>query len=538
MYSLRPYQDKAVSAILKEWSEGRRKTLLILPTGCGKTVVFVEVIKRQIEQGNRVLVLAHRGELLEQAASKLKSADIDSAIEKASETAWDTGYKVVIGSIQTLAQNERLGRYSPDFFQTIVVDEAHHCMSDTYQKVLGYFKDVNILGVTATPARGDMKNLGTFFDSKAFEYDIASAIKEGYLSQIRCQMIPLKIDISNVSMMNGDYSVGETGNVLDPYLHQIAHEMIPYCEGHRTVVFLPLIETSRKFVEILNNNGLTAAEINGSSKDRAEILKAFEAGKIDVLCNAMLLTEGWDCPCVDRIVVLRPTKVRSLYQQMIGRGTRLYPGKDHLLVLDFLWLTGKHDLCRPSALLAQDEIHAKKIDKAMQDGMDLIEAAETTEKDAIAERELALAKQLEEARKKKARLVDPIQYAYSVYSDKLINYVPVFAWEQEAPTEKQSKFLMNHGINPDKVETAGHAQILIDDISMRVDASLASPKQINFLEREGFRKVATWSKEAARKMTVRILKNNWQVPNGIIPENYVPPVETEGEGGDVWAKTY
>jgi superfamily II DNA or RNA helicase len=125
-------------------------------------------------------------------------------------------------------------------------------------------------------------------------------------------MIPLELDIRNVGLSNGDYAVGEIGSSLEPYLNQIALEMLNYCKGRKTVVFLPLVKTSQKFCELLNVHGLNAVEVNGNSKDREQILADFEAGEYDVLCNSMLLTEGWDCPAVDTIVVLRPTKVRSL----------------------------------------------------------------------------------------------------------------------------------------------------------------------------------------------------------------------------------
>ena len=198
-----------------------------------------------------------------------------------------------------------------------------------------HFPDAQILGVTATPDRGDMQNLGQFFESLAYEYTLPKAIKEGYLTPIKALTIPLKIDMSSVSVQAGDFKASDIGTALDPYLEGIAEEMKKYCSDKKTVVFLPLVKTSQKFRDLLNEHGFQAAEVNGNSQDRAEILADFEAGKYNVLCNSMLLTEGWDCPSVDCIVVLRPTKVRSLYCQMVGRGTRLFPGKDHLLLLDF-----------------------------------------------------------------------------------------------------------------------------------------------------------------------------------------------------------
>ncbi len=526
MFQLRPYQAEAKQAILSAWDDGYQKTLLVLPTGCGKTVVFSSVAENQVDKGHRVLIMAHRGELLSQAADKLKEASgLDSALEKAESTSLGSFLPVTVGSVQTLAQERRLARFPSDYFQDIIVDEAHHCLSDSYKRVLSHFPDANILGVTATPDRGDMRNLGEFFDSKAYEYSMSDAIREGYLCPIKAQLIPLELDIGNVGITSGDYNVGEIGHALEPYLKQIAHEMNTYCKGRKTVVFLPLIATSQKFCQMLNDIGLSAAEVNGNSEDRTEILSDFEAGKYDVLCNSMLLTEGWDCPSVDCIVILRPTKVRSLYQQMVGRGMRLAPGKDHLLLLDFLWMTERHDLCRPSALISKDEAIAKKIDRQMMNdeyGVDLIEAEQQAERDVLAEREAALAKQLAEMRKRKRKLVDPLQYALSIAAEDLTNYVPTFAWEMAPPSKKQIDFLEKRGIYGESVENMGKASLLIDRLMRRQQEGLATPKQIRCLERYGFRQVGTWLFDDASLLISRLADNNWRVPYGMTPELYRP----------------
>ena len=323
---LRPYQEEARTAVEQDWEEGYRRTLLVLPTGCGKTIVFSKIVEDQIRQGRRCLILAHRGELLEQAADKLyKSTGLRSAVEKAGESCLGSWYMAAVGSVQTLMREQRLSRFDPDYFGTIVVDEAHHALSDGYQRVLGYFSTARVLGVTATPDRGDMRNLGQYFDHLAYEYTLPKAIKEGYLSPIKAVTIPLKLDLTGVGVQAGDFKSSDLDTALDPYLYQIAEEMKTYCKDRKTVVFLPLVRTSQKFRDILNAAGFRAAEVNGSSPDRGEILRDFDAGRYNVLCNSMLLTEGWDCPSVDCIVVLRPTKIRSLYSQMVGRGTRLHP---------------------------------------------------------------------------------------------------------------------------------------------------------------------------------------------------------------------
>lgn len=353
---LRPYQQEARKAIQKEWQEGKKRTLLVLPTGCGKTIVFSKVIEDRVRMGERVLVLAHRGELLDQASDKLeKSTGLKTAVEKAEKTSLGSFFRVVVGSIQSMQREKRLSQFPPNYFDTIIIDEAHHCISDGYQRVLSHFEDSNVLGVTATPDRGDMRNLGTYFESLAYEYTLPAAIKEGFLSPIKALTIPLKLDLTAVKQQAGDFSSRDLGTALDPYLYQIADELVKHCSNRKTVVFLPLVKTSKKFRDILNERGFRAGEVNGDSKDRVEVLEDFENDKYNVLCNSMLLTEGWDCPSVDCIVVLRPTKVRSLYSQMVGRGTRLHEGKEELLLLDFLWHTERHELCHPAHLIASSD---------------------------------------------------------------------------------------------------------------------------------------------------------------------------------------
>lgn len=525
---MRPYQQAAREAIHAEWNDGRRRTLLVLPTGTGKTIVFAAVTEDQVRSGSRVLVLAHRGELLEQAADKIKrSTGLASAVEKAEQTCLDSWCRVVVGSVQSLQRPARLEQFPADYFGTIIIDEAHHAITDGYQRVLEHFPEANVLGVTATPDRGDMRNLGEVFDSLAYEYKLTQAIREGYLCPILAQTIPLQLDISQVTLSGGDFAVGGLGTALDPYLEQIASEMQTACAGRKTVVFLPLIKTSQKFRDILNSKGFRAAEVNGQSEDRAEILSDFSNGKYNVLCNSMLLTEGWNCPSVDCIVVLRPTKVRSLYSQMVGRGTRLSPetGKKDLLLLDFLWLTERHELCRPADIICENrEVSRKMTENLAQAGCpeDIEQAAEQASADVVAQREEALAKQLAEMRRRKKKLVDPLQYEMSIQAEDLTGYVPSFGWEMGPPSEKQTAALEKFGILPDAVESAGKAQMLLDRLNKRRGAGLTTPKQIRCLEKYGFQHVGTWRFSDAKYMIDRIAANGWRVPQAITPSEYKP----------------
>lgn len=527
---LRPYQQQARDRIHAEWDAGHTRTLLVLPTGTGKTIVFASVAADQVRAGDRVLILAHRGELLEQAADKLqRSTGLVSAVEKAESTCLDSWFGVVVGSVQTLQRTARLERFPQDYFGTIIIDEAHHAITDGYRRILDYFSGAKVLGVTATPDRGDMRNLGEVFDSLAFEYKLTDAIKEGYLCKIMAQTIPLQLDITSVTLSGGDYAVGDLGTALDPYLEQIAAEMARRCKSRKTVVFLPLIKTSQKFRDLLNAYGFRAAEVNGQSDDRRQVLADFDAGKYNVLCNSMLLTEGWDCPSVDCVVVLRPTKVRSLYSQMVGRGTRLSPGKTDLLLLDFLWMTDKHELCRPADLVCEDRTVARQMTEHLAETgcpEDIEEAAAQASEDVVAQREEALAKQLEEQRRKKAKLVDPLQYEMSIQAEDLAGYVPAFGWEAGPPSEQQTAALEKLGILPDAVESAGKAALLLDRLNKRRDEGLTTPKQIRCLEKYGFQHVGTWSFEAARHMIDRIAAQGWRgVPKGVNPRTYTPAAE-------------
>lgn len=246
---LRPYQQEAMQSIFYEWSTGVKRTLLVLPTGCGKTIVFAKVAEECVKEGDRVLILAHRGELLDQAADKIgKSTGLGCATEKAEQTCIGSWFRIVVGSVQSMMREKRLSQFPDDYFNTIIIDEAHHCISDSYQRVLQHFPEAKVLGVTATPDRGDMRNLGTVFDSMAYEYTLPKAIKEGYLSPIKAVTIPLKIDMSGVGVQAGDFKSGEIATALDPYLESIAAEMEKYCKLYLEQMGQRLFSSSTKTI--------------------------------------------------------------------------------------------------------------------------------------------------------------------------------------------------------------------------------------------------------------------------------------------------
>lgn len=530
---LRPYQEEAIEAVECAFKDVQ-STLIVLATGCGKTIVFSSLAAREVRRGGRVLILAHRGELLEQAIDKLRRATgIVAGMEKAditSDTFDEPPYTVVVGSVQSMCREKRLERFSPDEFSLIVIDECHHALTGTYRAVIEHFPNAKLLGVTATPDRGDLRSLGEVFEKIAYEYSIVDAIKDGYLCPIRAQTVPLTIDLSGVAKQAGDYQASGLGSALEPYLEQISHEIKVRCADRKTIVFTPLIATSRKMLAFLNREGVEAREVNGETPERSEVLSWFSnAAPGCVLLNSMLLTEGYDEPSVDCIVVLRATKVRALFTQMVGRGTRLSPdtGKRNLLLLDFLWLTSTHDLCRPACLLTDNaevaDVITEKTERAASAAQEIDLSPEelaNAESETVKKREQALADRLEKMRRRKAGLVDPLQYAYSVQDVNLTNYQPLTDRDAASPTMQQLDRLEKIGFGAPA--TFGEAELLIKQHDERRAAGLSTPKQIRFLERMGFRNVATWKREQAQKLVGRIMVCNYRIPAGINPETYHP----------------
>ncbi|MBP3736547.1 MAG: DEAD/DEAH box helicase, partial [Lachnospiraceae bacterium] len=420
-FDLRPYQLEAVDKIRESWADWDH-SLLVLPTGCGKTVVFNTIAN---EQPGRTLILAHRDELIEQARDKF--AGMHGWMPGKIKASENDVKRVTVGSVQTMCRRQ----YDPDMFQTVIVDEAHHAVSDSYQAILRQFDDAKVLGVTATPDRGDKRSLASYFDGIAYEYSLKTAIREGYLSPITARTVPLEIDMSSVKVTLGDFEVGSVAEALKPYLSQIAEAIETYAADRKTVVFCPLISIAQELAQMIPG----AKEVNGTSADRKEILEWFDqAGPGAVLCNAMLLTEGWDCPSCDCVVVLRPTKIRSLYCQMVGRGTRLSPGKENLLILDFIWLSTKHNLCKPASLVSENAEDIQHVtERSEHEEIELFEALS----DAEEARRTALAQELAKQTNKTSKLINPLEI-FSVLDDiGLADYEPTFKWEHDPATPKQ-----------------------------------------------------------------------------------------------------
>lgn len=488
---LRPYQTEAISQINSHWADWQRE-LLVLPTGCGKTVVFNTIAH---ERPGRTLILAHREELIEQARDKYWSMFGEPAGKiKATE---NEILRVTVGSIQTMCRRDYTNA-----FDTVIIDEAHHTISPSYMKLLDQLPKAKVLGVTATPDRGDKKSLARYYDGIAYEYSLKNAVKDGYLCKINAKTIPLKINMDSIKVSLGDFEVNSIAETLEPYLPQIAEAIRVEAAARKTVVFCPLISIAKELAGMIPG----AREVNGGSDDRKEVLDWFDqAGPGAVLCNAMLLTEGWDCPSCDCVVVLRPTKIRALYCQMIGRGTRLSPGKDNLLILDFLWLCQKHNLCKPASLVADNEEDVATVVKASEDDeIDLFEAVS----DAEEQRRNALAEALARNAKRKSRLVNPLEL-FSLLDDVgLADYEPTFKWEEADASEKQIQALQNFGINADGI-SKGFACAIMDRLINRSSQHLATVKQIKCLRQFGYEPI-DWTFEQASKKISALAAVGWK----------------------------
>ena len=474
---LRSYQQKSVDNIMKDIQDGCPSMLAVLPTGAGKTIVFSNIAK---EMGKRkTLILAHREELIDQAISKLHAATGIIAQKEKAEHRASHHAPVVVASVQSM-QN-RLERWPADHFGLVICDEAHHSISPSWQEVLNHFK-CPVLGVTATPDRGDKRNLGSFYQKVSFEIGLKELIIQGYLCEIKVKSVPLEIDLSEVKQTAGDYDAKMLASALDPYLDSIAKQ-IKIHAGHRKILsFLPLIATSQKFTAACNRQGISSMHINGKSENRKEILGNFANDKWQHLSNAMLLTEGYDQPDVDCIVILRPTRSRPLYSQMVGRGTRPDTFKDDLLLLDFLWSHERHNLIKPAHLVAESDDVAATIQSAMQRGggddeKDLMAASS----DAAVEREDKLASALAANAKRRVAEVNVIEYCSNVLKLQPDQYSPNGG--QEPPiSEAQSDYLKRNKIDPDGVRGSYHASKLISSLRSRDNAGLATPPQVKLMK--------------------------------------------------------
>lgn len=532
----RDYQLKQFQAVKDGWGTYNRM-LGVGATGTGKTILFSMLTADEVRNGGRVLIVAHTEELLDQAADKLAAmTGLPSDREKADEYASPDAH-VVIASIQTLSKTERLKQFPVGHFSLMIVDEAHRSLARSYLKVMNYYHfgeqsldeawlmpeagveykpRCRILGVTATADRGDRRSLGQFYQHCVFEYGLIDACRDGYLVRPVVHNIPLQggpIDIRGVRSLGGDLDAGEIAARLSPFLHEIACHVAVEAKDRKTIIFLPSIDAASRLADALVAAGMPAWFVSGACPDRAEKISRFRAAPIGtVICNAMVLTEGFDAPDVSCVCVLRPTKIRSLFVQCTGRASRPLPGiidgledkgqrlaaiaasaKPDMLILDFLWLSDRLDLVKPVDLMTtRPDLLDRMAAAAAGPVVDLLDL------EGVATRDLL--KSLEAAAKKNAnkerRVLDPLAWAVDLGDDKLATYEPETAFDRRAPTKGQIDFLEKQKFDVSKITCFGQASALIGRIMMRYKHHLATPAQLHFMHQLGF------TTEAASGMTI------------------------------------
>ena len=386
MLQPRPYQTEALNAVMQKYKDGVKRQLVSLPTGCGKTIIFGLVAEAM---KTRTLVLAHREELLQQARQKIKLVypDADMGILQADEHS-GLNSEICIASVQTAIRHTV--ELAQRGFNLLICDEAHHAVSNSYKKIfqeLGFMSEDSeklLLGVTATAFRGDNAGLGAVFQDIVFERSIETMIKGGYLCPPRGIQVGTDINISNVKVRHGDFNVGELEEAIntDARNDLVVKSYLDHGENRHGVIFAVSVKHAQSLAECFDHYGITCEAVYGDMpKDkRQDVLARYENHELQLLTNVGVLTEGWDVPDTDIILMARPTKSKTLYIQCIGRGLRLAPGKTDCLIMDFTDNTTRYNICTLGSLFGKDllGLTEKKKKEEEEDGEEHIERERST----------------------------------------------------------------------------------------------------------------------------------------------------------------
>ena len=499
---LRPYQVAAVEAVRRAW-DSCDATLVLMPTGCGKTQVGVAVVR---ERPGRTLWLAHREELLTQAADRVESmAGFRPDVEKA-EYHDARQSRILVASVQTMSRAGRLARHAPDAFATVVVDEVHHAAADTYLRILEHFSQAKRLGLTATATRADGKRLGEEWDDVAYEYALPDAIRDGWLAPIRRRAVRVTdLDLDGVETRGGDFVAGQLERRVlegEATIHEWAKGILHEAGERKTLAFCPGVESSRRLAEIIcRYRGAGAAvHLDGETPadERRLALARFARGEHQYVTNCALFLEGFDEPTISCVAMCRPTKSHVLYVQAVGRGTRLAEGKRDLLVIDFTDASQRYGLVTAVDILgaADDEDVRRDAERiAEREGVDVLDAlarAREAKQSRMAEARARLEEQLAAERRNGVRAT---AHVHGFDLDDILG-VNRYATAHQARrfgakplSEKQLALLRKHGLDQglDLDTEAGRAQARarLDKWFERVKAGLCSWKQARVLRRSG-----------------------------------------------------
>lgn len=500
---LRPYQETALVAVRDSYRRGHRHVLVVMPTGTGKTVLFAEISR--LAKGP-VLVLAHRQELVEQAREKISAwCDDVVAVEMAGrrDLTRPNGQrpKITVASVQTMSR--RRHHVPRDAFRIVVIDEAHHSVADSYQGIVDHF-DAHVLGVTATPDRSDRQPLGDIYTEVAFDYDVARAIADGWLCPIRSFLVQTEVDFSGVRKIAGELATGDVERILTRELHlaEIAHPIVRERGDRPAIVFAASVShahaLSRVLCEIAGDPGF-AASLDGSdtSERRRLIIGRFRRGEIKVLVNCSLFTEGFDVPQIALVAIARPVLSRSFYAQMVGRGTRLAPGKRDLVVLDFVPGNCRHKLIQAIDIFARADDDVVELARR-------IAAQKSAEGEAIAlEQALELARQECESR---GASVDYQLIQRDLFAAIGIDVEALARTRRQGdpPTTDQLSYLSKAGFSDLQVVQLDRHQAegLCEQLRDRKAVGLCTPKQVRQLAGYGIDAREMYGDEARRLLSL------------------------------------
>lgn len=483
--------------VIGAWEAGTASVLGMLPTGCGKTICAGMVAARALaDHGRRTLFLAHREELIRQAQDKLSRMGLECGVEMADERAASMTLfggvpDVTIATVQTL-QKARLAAQPPTRYGVIITDEAHHARARSYRRIYDHFRGYWHLGITATPDRGDRLNIGSVYESLAYEYTLRQAIADGWLCPIVTARMPCSVSLKDIRTTGGDFNQAELEAAVSPHIEALCRIVAGEIGDRPTVVFTPDVGSAEMAADCLAQLGITARPVSGRTGrgDRRAALEGFDRRDFRVLTCCDLLIEGWDCPKVACVVVMRPTKVRSRYVQMIGRGTRPFgtPGqKPNCLVIDFAWeTTGGHDLVTPIDLFddsALDDEVAEVARELVRSGQEKDPSRAIDEAEEIIRRRRTFQVRLTGNQVAYRKVVfDPIGVGH-------LCGIPIKqGWDfnpHNPATPRQLARLQKAGIEGTDGLSQTGAGKLISEIDRRFDSGLATLKQVRLLVSKG-----------------------------------------------------
>lgn len=501
----------------------------VAATGAGKTIMAAAITEYATKRWQspdgapaRVLFLADTDELVNQAQDKIYAfTGNPTDREKASDRA-SLNSRIVVGSMQTLQNPARRERFPAGHFALVIVDEAHGSMAATWKATMEYFNQggARILGITATPERGDDQDLWEWWEHKSAEIGLFDLIAKGRLAPIKVKTLPIDLDCRGVKARREGLDEEELAHAIEPAFDAIIEAWERHAEQRKTLWFLPGIKASQRFSDMLIERGHAARHVDGGSSDRREILEGFAANRFRHLTNSNLLIKGYDCPDIACVVNLSPGKSRVAYQQKVGRGTRIAEGKTDLLLLDFLWQFDRLGIVRPADLVARTKTEAERLQRQLEQAARQSDQGEFEALDIHDQRDLSdnqlvksLIDQLVRNTTRKTRTYDASAAAALINAPELLNYEPEAAWEKRPPTDKQKELLTAKGISVKTIKTRGHASQFLNVLFTRQDQGLATFKQAARLTAAGIEGADHMTFAEASEAMARLIAASGEPPS-------------------------